>query len=444
MRIPSYKPVVDDLAAAIRAGTLTPGTRLPTHRALARQRGIALATATRAYAELEAAGLVVGEPGRGTFVRDRSGFDGPEPSRVLAVPRTADLSFNQPTSPGEADGLRQALRDLAGAGDAEALLRQSPPAGRTADRAAVATHLLDRGLDVPPAQVVLTGGAQHALDTILRCTTRPGDVVAVDALTYPGLKLVAGVQGLDLAPVPVTPSGPDLEALDRLCRDRPVRAAYVIPTLHNPLGWVLDHEQRERLAHIARTRDLLLVEDGTYAYLDPDAPPPLQTYAPERTCYLASLSKNVAAGLRFGFAVLPPHRVDAARTVLRASTWGLPTIVTTLVRGWLADGTVARRERERRVDAAARQTIARQELAGLDVTAHPVSYSCWVRLAPHLHTAAVAAALADAGILVATAAAFSTTPHPPRALRIALGGTARAELAPALRGLRQVLDGFPP
>ena len=64
-----YKQVVDALASDIRAGQLRPGTRLPTHRALAQRHGLALATASRVYAELEAIGLVVGETGRGTFVR---------------------------------------------------------------------------------------------------------------------------------------------------------------------------------------------------------------------------------------------------------------------------------------------------------------------------------------------------------------------------------------
>ena len=65
-----YQPLVDALAAQIRSGDLPPGTRLPTHRRLAEHHGIALVTATRVYAELEAMGLVSGEVGRGTFVRE--------------------------------------------------------------------------------------------------------------------------------------------------------------------------------------------------------------------------------------------------------------------------------------------------------------------------------------------------------------------------------------
>ncbi|MFF2141608.1 PLP-dependent aminotransferase family protein [Kitasatospora sp. NPDC058190] len=444
MRPPSYKTIVDEYAAAIRSGALPAGTRLPTHRALARERRIALATATRVYAELGAAGLVVGEQGRGTFVRVRSGYDGIEPSRALPVPRTADLSFNQPLAPGQGDLLRQALRALATSGDAEALLRQHPPGGHRHDRAVVATYLLDRGVDTAPENVLLTSGAQQALDCVLRTLTRPGDVLAVDALSYPGIKLLAAAHGLDPAPVPVTPAGPDLDALDRLCRARPVRAVYTIPTVHNPLGWVLDRTQREHLAAIAAEHDCTLIEDGTYAFLEAAPPPPLHALAPDRTCYVAGLSKNVAPGLRFGFAVLPDRHLRAAATQLRAAAWGAPGLTTALATGWLADGTVARLEHQRRTDAAARQTLARAALAGLDVTAHATSYIQWLTLEPHQRPDHVAALLAAEGILISTADAFATTPHHPNAIRLALATPPLDRLPEALHRLRATIESIAP
>ncbi|GLW22790.1 PLP-dependent aminotransferase family protein [Microbispora triticiradicis] len=444
MRPPSYKGIVDEFAAAIRSGALPPGARLPAHRDLARERRIALGTATRAYAELAAMGLVVGEPGRGTFVRHRSGYDGPEPSRALPVPRVADLSFNQPLAPDQAGALRLALRTLAASGDVESLLRQHPPGGRRHDRAVVATYLLDRGIDAAPDDVLLTGGTQQALDAVLRALTRPGDVLAVDALSYPGIRLLAAAHGLDLAPVPVTPAGPDLVALDRLCRTRPVRAIYAMPTLHNPLGWVLDRERRARVVEIARAAGCLIVEDGTYAFLDAAPPPPLRALAPERTCYVAGLSKNVAAGLRFGFAVVPGRFAGAVTRSLRSAAWSAPGLVTALATGWIADGTVTRLEEARRRDAAVRQSIARAALGGMDVVAHPGSYIVWLGLEPHQRPDHVAAVLAEEGILVSTADAFATGAWSPPAIRLALATPPLDDLGPALRRLRSAIEAIPP
>lgn len=101
-----------------------------------------------------------------------------------------------------------------------------------------------------------------------------------------------------------------------------------MPTVHHPLGRVLDRERRDRLVAVVRSRDCPIVEDGTDAFLDASPPPPLRTLAPERTCHVAGLSKNVAPGLRFGFAVLPDRLVEPVTRSLRAAAWGAPGAVT--------------------------------------------------------------------------------------------------------------------
>ena len=106
---------------AIRAGRYAAGARLPTHRAFARQHGVALATASKVYRELERRGLVVGETGRGTFVRewqaDAERHALTERRLEAAMPRPApiDLAFNYPDTPNAGallDAALQALRQI--------------------------------------------------------------------------------------------------------------------------------------------------------------------------------------------------------------------------------------------------------------------------------------------------------------------------------------------
>ena len=141
-----YEALVDDLAARILDGRLPPGTRLPTHRALARRHGVALVTASRAYAELAARGLVHGEVGRGTFVRETALPRGHGVDQRPVEAGTVDLAFNYPVAADQAEMLRAGLRQLAAGGDLEALLRYAPHAGRPRERAAVARHLAARGV----------------------------------------------------------------------------------------------------------------------------------------------------------------------------------------------------------------------------------------------------------------------------------------------------------
>nr|VXZ87467.1 Uncharacterized HTH-type transcriptional regulator yjiR [Klebsiella pneumoniae] len=84
---------------------------------------------------------------------------------------------------------------------------------------------------------------------------------------------------------------------------------YTMPTLHNPLGWVLNTGQRQALADLARQHDLLIIEDAAYARLVSRPPPPVVSYAPERTVYVTGFSKisppDCAWGGDFSAALSP-------------------------------------------------------------------------------------------------------------------------------------------
>ncbi len=69
---PRYVAIADALAADISNGRLPAGTRLPTHRDLAWDLKVTVGTVSRAYAEAERRGLIYGEVGRGTYVRERT------------------------------------------------------------------------------------------------------------------------------------------------------------------------------------------------------------------------------------------------------------------------------------------------------------------------------------------------------------------------------------
>lgn len=437
-----YKSLVDAFAADIRSGRLLPGTRLPTHRQLATTEGLALVTASRVYAELEAMGLVSGETGRGTFVRETSLPPGQGIDQKVVATGMIDLNFNYPSLPGQAELLRTALRQLALAGDLESLLRYQPHAGRPHERASVARHLRARGLTVDAEQVLMVSGAQHGLAVTLMALLQPGDVIAADALTYSGFKVLAESLRLEIVPIPVTVDGPDLQALDNLCRSRRVRAVYTMPTLHNPLGWVMSADQREHLVTIARQHELLIIEDAAYAFLVENPPAPLAQRAPERTVYVSGLSKSVATGLRVGFVGAPHEKVPALERIIRATTWNTPGVMTALACAWLDDGTVMQLEDEKRRDAQARQTMAAEVLAGLECVSHPSSYFLWLPLSEDARADQVAAALMREHVAVSTAEPFAISAHVPHAIRLALGSAEMGPLREALEKVKWVIGAY--
>ena len=435
-----YKAVVDRYAQAIRSGQLPAGSRLPTHRTLAAGERISLATATRVYRELEEMGLVSGETGRGTFVRDLSLPPGHGVDQQVVAADVVDLNFNYPSLPEQGDALREALRQLAMAGDIDSHLRYQPHAGRLAEREIIARHLSCQHFTPDAENVLIVNGAQHGLAVTVMGLLRPGDVVAVDALTYSGFKVLAALYHLELAAIPCRPEGPDLQALHTLCQQRRVRAVYTMPTLHNPLGWVLNTGQRQALADLARQHDLLIIEDAAYARLVSRPPPPVISYAPERTVYVTGFSKNIATGLRVGVVISPPRYRPEIERAIRATTWNTPTLISSLICAWIEDGTVARFEMQKRQDARQRQQVAREVLCGLPVVSHPDSYFVWLPLGEESRADRLANALMERRISVSTAEPFCVSTTIPQALRIALGSVPFDSLRPALLSVRDAVE----
>lgn len=430
-----YAHLVDLFAEKIRDGSLAAGEKLPSVRSMTQLHGIALATAHRVYSELESAGLVVGEVGRGTFVRDLS-VHRPSDLRQRAVSSSIDLSFNYPTTPGQEQMLRDALRALAGRGDIGLLLHSPPQGGRPQDRATAARHLRNRGLRLPAEQVLLVNGAQHGLAVIVQALLRPGDAVAVDSLTYPGFRALAEANRLDVQAVRLAEGMTDLDALEALCRRRKLRAVYVMPTLHNPMGTVMSEQQRMRLVEIAEKHDLLIIEDGAYAFLAEPAPPPVIALAPRRTVYVSGLSKSVSAGLRIGFVAAPLELMQALEEVIRLTVWSAPTLTVAVAREWIESGVVDQLERRKRADARLRQSIARKVLRDLPVSCHRSSYFLWVEMPMGVRAESVASDLQSQGIAVATGSSFASSPQVAQGLRLAIGSTAISDLAPALARVR--------
>ncbi|MFM1908101.1 MAG: hypothetical protein RLZZ591_1778 [Pseudomonadota bacterium] len=441
MNTTRHQALVDAMSTAIRAGRWPAGSRLPTHRAFAREHGVALATASKVYATLQEMALVAGETGRGTYVREWP--SGADHSLHAAMPQTApvDLAFTYPHTPDAGTLLASAWQALTDAGELAALMEVQPLAGAWQHRDAVARHLRNRGLAVDADQVMLVGGAQQGLACTVMSLLQPGDVMVVDDMSYPGMLALGQTHMLDIQALRWHPQGgPDLQALAELLRRRPVRAIYTMPTLHNPTGWVMSEPDRQALVALAREHKVWLIEDAAYAFLVSNAPAPLAALAPERTVYVSSLSKSVGGGVRLGFMVVPPQLAPRFERSLRALTWSQPSLNAALATHWIVSGEVLRLEEAKRDAARQRQALAQTCLSGLRLQANPESFFVWVHLPEAVRPEPLTLRLADLGIAVAPATAFAAGPHAPRAIRLSLGAASMETLQRALPLVRMTID----
>jgi DNA-binding transcriptional MocR family regulator len=174
------------------------------------------------------------------------------------------------------------------------------PAGLPALRSAIAERYGRQGLPTEPDDVLVTNGGQQALSLLARAFARPGDRVMVEAPTYPGALEAFREQ----APV-FRALAPGLAGFAALAREERPALAYVIPTFHNPTGFVLPALERQRLAAEAEAAGVPLIADEVPADLAfaGTETPPLMTGA--AVINVGSLSKSIWGGLRIGWIRAP-------------------------------------------------------------------------------------------------------------------------------------------
>ena len=429
---PVYEAIVEALGADVASGRLHRGERLPTHRALAQALGLDLTTVTRAYNEARRRGLTEARVGQGTFVAE---------SRVHA-PRAAaagiefDLSMNLPPEPVEADlegrvtrGLAALQRDFG----VSAFLNYQQAGGSESDRGVAADWLRRRVRIAAADRLLIFPGTQPALMSFLLATTKPGDTVLTDRLTYPGFKAAAAALGVRVAGVEADEGGMIPAALDAAARRLSAKAVYLVPTIHNPTTVTVGPARREQLAATIRKRGLLLFEDDAYGSLDPKLAP-IATLIPERSYYAASLSKCIAPGLRVSL-VLGPDRAAAASlaSALRTRVQMPVPMMAALAVRWLGDGSADDIIAAIGAEAAARQKLAAKALSDHRYRAHPKGHHLWLVLPDSWTRAEFAAHIRRQGLAVVTSDAFAVDGRPEHAIRIALGAArTRADLVSAL------------
>jgi len=404
--------------------------RLPTHRDLAWKLHVTIGTVSRAYGEAERRGLIAGEVGRGTYVRGPAGVNPIMPADILGEmpdPDFIDLTINRPSAAGEAAVIAAALKGLVAEPDLAALLDYQAPAGSREDRLAGTAFLRRCGLAATSEQVVMTAGGQHAMACILGALTQPGDTLAAESLTYPGQRALANLLQLRLAPIEMDAEGLLPDALEAACRAAPIRALYMMPTLHNPTTATMPVARRLGLAEVVQRHGLALIEDDVYGFLLDEPPPPLAHYLPQEGIYIASTSKSLMPALRIGYVHAPKAHVEPIAAAVRATVYSAPPLMARIVARWIADGTAERFAAEKRAETRSRNHRAREILAAAELSGDPAAAHLWLTLPEPWRADDFAAAARRCGVGIVPATAFAVSRHPPNAVRICLGAQTTAE-----------------
>lgn len=452
------------LALRIDEHALKPGTRLPSIRRFADDKGVSRSTVVEAYDRLIAAGYAESRRGSGFYVRSRPLRSASGPARAAAPKRGAA------EAPGSAIDvvwlLRSMLRqapasDHPGAGllpaawlDSElvagavravgrsagsALLNYGVPEGYLPLRQQLSQRLMQADIGAAPEQIVTTTGVTHGIDLVARHLISPGDTVFVEDPAWYlmfgrfaafGAKVVGVPRGLD---------GPDVDVLANLLTRHQPKLFVVGSVLHNPTGTSISAANAHRLLKLADEYRFTIVEDDVYGDLHPGRALRLASLDQlKRVVYVGGFSKTLAANLRVGFIAAHADTVRQIADLKMLTGLTTPELTERVVARVLAEGQYRRHlDRLRgKLDAARDRTARALEKLGVTLYAEPAAgIFLWGDFGRDTH--AIAAAGAEQGILCAPGALFSPTQLPSPWMRVS---AATCLNAAAMRFLAAAMD----
>ena len=368
---PLYRQVYERFRGAIAQGTLKPGDRIPSARALAKDLGVARGTIEMAYSLLHAEGYVQPRGQAGTVVTP--GLHAQAAPQPLPPPAKPDPdTWRQPPTllPFQMglpalDAFPRKIWARLGARHLRATqaadLSYPPADGLPALRTAIAAHLqVARGIHCSPAQVFITSGYRESLNLVIQALLQPGDEVWVEDPGYPPTRELLKHSGLALAPVEVDAEG--IMVSRGIAQAPRASAAIVTPAHQSPLSVTLSLTRRQALLEWAERNQRWIVEDdydGEYRYVSRPLPALKSLDRHGRVLYAGTFSKVMFPGIRLAYLVVPEAQVRRFEDVNRVLGNGIPGLTQAMVGAFMLEGHFARHiQRMRRLYSERRNATA--------------------------------------------------------------------------------------
>jgi len=360
---PIYRQLIRQVQMQIDSGVLNAGIRLPASRDLAKQLGISRISVVNAYAELRSEGYLSAHAGRGTFVSRDKAPTYPESSHQRPVYQQSNtgqsirdmmrlarkpgvINFSHGSPPKEFFPVRHmqdainAVIDRDGAG----ALSYEVPEGYLPLRVAVRDYVRALGIQCRFEDVLITGGAQQAIDLVLQALMSEGETLVTSDPTYLGIMDIAQARRVRIQGIPLDEDGIRIDMLENYLHDHTPRLIYVMPSFQNPTGHVMPIHRRRQLIRLAERYQIPVLEDEVYREFrfDGDHLPPLKALDENGIVIHANaFTKMLLPGMRIGYLIADGQHYDRLVRVKQAadiSTSGLNqrTIHLLLERGILA------------------------------------------------------------------------------------------------------------
>ncbi len=419
---PLYLAIADAITKDVEGGTLAKGDRLPPQRDLAWKLGVTLGTVTRAYKEAEQRGLLSGEVGRGSYIKQGNMVSAIPPMQS-EVDEITDLTHAIPPPVVTSQEFDAALHSVMRDARKLDLLDYAPPDGFTLHKTMAARWLKLSGIDAAERDIFITAGAHLGLITVLEALTEPGEVVMAEHINYALLRTTFKNAHVEPLPLAMDDEGLTPEAFEKAASSGESRLLYLVPTLQNPTTSTMSHQRREAIVAIARKYNITIIEDDIFRLLDSRVQPPtLYTLAPERTFHITSLSKTLAPGLRIGFVVTPHGQDRTMRSHIRTMAARTVGITGEIARYWIETDLATSILDRTRNELASRRATFMEVFKDAKFRCEPGAPYAWLELPEHWSAGRFAATLMARRIKVSPGTMFNLDRNAPsRHIRVCFG-----------------------
>ncbi|CAB3635713.1 HTH-type transcriptional regulatory protein GabR [Achromobacter mucicolens] len=370
---PLYRQIYERFRGAIAEGTLKPGDRIPSARALAKEIGVARGTIEVAYSLLASEGYIQARGQAGTVVAPNLQPLARSAPAAKARPAEAqEDGWQRPAAPlpfqmglPALDAFPRKIWARLGARHLRGMqppdLAYPDPSGLLALRTATAAYLqVARGIQCTPSQVFITTGYNNTLQLIMQALFKPGDSVWVEDPGYPPTRALLAQAGMQAVPVRVDAQGLVVQA--GIAQDPRARAAVVTPAHQSPLCLSLSLPRRQALLDWAERSSAWIVEDdydGEYRYVGRPLPALKSLDRQGRVLYSGTFSKVLFPGMRLAYLVVPEEQAPRFERLCLLLAGGAPALTQAVLASFINEGHFARHiQRMRRLYSERREATA--------------------------------------------------------------------------------------
>ncbi len=347
---PIFRQLMSNIIVLIDNGSMKEGERLPSTRSMAENLGVSRTTICSAFDELIAQGYLESRPGSYTTVRKRShSSESTSKDRgslidwakrtnkhsnlilkrhllqegVYATKSSDDLIDMSQLELDErlfpAESFRRSLNHAL-TSEGSPLLSYGNILGNPQLRDVISKRMEVHGITTSQDEIMITDGAQPALDTILRVYSKPGMKIAVENPTYKNFLPLIKLHRLEVVPIPVKEDGMDLDELEAQLKKNDIKFVYTMPNFQNPTGISTDLAHRERLIELCENHSVIIIEDGFEEEMKyfGKIPHPIKSLDKNGiVIYVGTFSKILFPGVRIGWIIADSECISRLTTIRR-------------------------------------------------------------------------------------------------------------------------------